>query len=177
VAQRGAGVGVCTESHMKLASGIAPIPLFLERGVRVGLGTDGAASNNDLDLFGEMDLTAKLHKVHRADPTTLDAATVLHLATRGGARVLGWKDVGFLEPGFQADLILLGSGHPHLHPMYHPVSQLVYSARGADVETAWIRGRMVMEKRRLLTLNEEEILANARRLASRIAQQATGNRQ
>jgi len=171
IARRGAGVGVCTESHMKLASGIAPVARLLERGVRVGLGTDGAASNNDLDLFGEMDLTAKLHKVHRADPTALDAATVLHMATRGGARLLGWQDVGLLEPGFQADLILLGTGRPHLQPLYHPISQLVYAARGADVDTVWVRGQMVMENRRLLTLDEREILANADRIAARVAGQ------
>jgi 5-methylthioadenosine/S-adenosylhomocysteine deaminase len=165
VARRGAGLAVCTESNMKLASGIAPLPRMLELGVTVGLGTDGPASNNDLDLFGEMDLTAKLHKVHRGDPTALDAATVLHLATRGGARLLGWDDVGLLEPGFQADLILLDADSPALQPLYHPVSQLVYAASGGDVHSVWVGGTPLMADRRLLTLDEEEILTNARRIS------------
>jgi 5-methylthioadenosine/S-adenosylhomocysteine deaminase len=168
IAQRGPAVGICTESNMKLASGIAPLPRLLARGIRVGLGTDGAASNNDLDLFGEMDLTAKLHKVHALDPTAVDAGVVLHLATRGGAQALGWEDVGLLQPGFLADLILVRTDRPHLRPLYHPVSQLVYAARGSDVDTVWIGGRVVMEGRRLLTLNEEEIRVRAHDFAARI---------
>jgi 5-methylthioadenosine/S-adenosylhomocysteine deaminase len=168
VADRGSGIVVCTESHMKLASGIAPLPQFLSHGIRVGLGTDGPASNNDLDLFGEMDLTAKLHKLHREDPTILDAATTLNLATHGGARLLGWEDVGLLEPGYQADLILLRSDQAHLQPLYHPVSQLVYAARGADVTSVWIRGELVMQDRRLLTLDEAEIFREVERLAAKV---------
>jgi 5-methylthioadenosine/S-adenosylhomocysteine deaminase len=165
---RGAGVVSCTESNMKLASGIAPLRELLAHGVRVGLGTDGPASNNDLDMFGEMDLTAKLHKAKEGDPTVMGASTVLNLATRGGASLLGWKDVGLLEPGYKADLILLRTDTPRLQPLYNPVSQLVYAATGADVDTVWIEGRKVMEGRRLLTLDLEEIISNICRLTSRV---------
>lgn len=168
LAGSGAAVAVCTESNMKLASGIAPLPGFLERGVRVGLGTDGPASNNDLDLFGEMDLTAKLHKVAGLDPTALNAACVLHMATRGGASVLGLQDVGLLEPGFQADLILVATDRPHMQPLYHPVSQLVYAARGSDVESVWVRGRELLHQRRLLSLDLPEVIKRAWELARRI---------
>jgi 5-methylthioadenosine/S-adenosylhomocysteine deaminase len=168
MADRGTGIAICTESNMKLASGVAPVPDFLASGVRVGLGTDGPASNNDLDLFQEMDLTAKLHKVDRGDPTILNAAVVLNLATEGGARLLGLEQVGLLEPGYKADLILLGTDCPHLQPMYHPVSHLVYAATGGDVDTVWIDGRMVMEGRKLLTMDVEEIYENVERIRKKI---------
>lgn len=165
VADSGAGIAVCTESNMKLASGIAPLTDLLKSRVRVGLGTDGAASNNDLDMFGEMNLTAKLHKVAASDPTALDASTVLHLATRGGATILGMDDVGLLEPGFQADLILVRTDRPHMQPLYNPVSQLVYSARGSDVEHVWVKGRQLVKGRRILSFHVEEVLQKARLLA------------
>ncbi len=168
LADRGGAVVTCTESNMKLASGIAPLPRFLSYGLRVGLGTDGPASNNDLDMFGEMDLTAKLHKVKGADPTIVDASTVLNLATQGGALALGWEDVGLLEPGYKADLILLKKDSPHLRPLYNPVSQVVYAATGADVDTVWIGGRLVMEGRRLLTLDLDEIIRNIQLFGSKI---------
>jgi 5-methylthioadenosine/S-adenosylhomocysteine deaminase len=168
LAKRNTGVVVCTESHMKLASGIAPLPDYLQSGVRVALGTDGAASNNDLDLFGEMATTARLHKVRRADPTILDAAVILNLATEGGARLLGWDDVGLLQPGYRADVILLKTNRPHLQPLYNAVSQLVYSARGADVDTVWIAGRPVLEERKLLTIDEGDLYQNIARLREKI---------
>jgi 5-methylthioadenosine/S-adenosylhomocysteine deaminase len=168
MADRGTGIAVCTESQMKLASGIAPVPDFLEKGLTVGLGTDGPASNNDLDLFQEMDLTAKLHKVHRGDPTILNANTVLNLATQGGARLLGLEKVGLLDPGYKADLILLKTDRPHLQPLYNPVSQLVYAATGGDVDTVWVNGRTIMENRRMLTVDEEEIYENVDRIKRKI---------
>jgi len=168
VASSGAGLVICTESNMKLASGIAPLPELLGRGIRLGLGTDGPASNNDLDLFGEMDLTAKLHKVASMDPTAVDAPSVLHMATRGGARLLGFEDVGLLEPGFQADLILIGTRRPHMQPLYHPVSQLVYAARGADVESVWVAGRQLVRDGQLLSLDMQEVMARATELAKGI---------
>jgi len=150
------------ESNMKLASGVAPVPDLLARGVAVGLGTDGCASNNNLDLFQEMDSAAKLHKVHRLDPTVMPSQTVLEMATLGGARVLGMeKEIGSLEAGKKADVIVLELNRPHLQPVYNLVSQLVYSATGADVRDVIIDGKPVMENRRLLTLDEEEILAKA----------------
>jgi len=151
---------------MKLASGVAPVVDLLRRGVSVGLGTDGCASNNNLDLFQEMDSAAKLHKVHHLDPTVMDARTVFRMATRDGARVLGLESrVGSLEVGKKADVILLDLDQPHLTPLYHIYSQLVYAARGADVFRVIINGRTVMKDRRLLTLDLQEILSRANRFA------------
>ncbi len=163
-----AGVKVvhCPESNMKLASGVAPVVELLRRGVSVGLGTDGCASNNNLDLFQEMDSAAKLHKVHRLDPTVMDARTVFRMATRDGARVLGMESrVGSLEAGKKADLIILNLDQPHLTPLYNIYSHLVYAARGADVTRVIINGRTVMKNRELLTLDLKEILSRANRFA------------
>jgi 5-methylthioadenosine/S-adenosylhomocysteine deaminase len=157
VAQRECSVVVCTESNMKLASGAPPIVSYLREGVPLGLGTDGPASNNDLDLFGEMDQTAKLQKLREGDPTVVGAAQVLHMASVGGARVLGFHDMGLLEPGYHADLILVRTDRPHMRPLYNPVSQLVYSARGSDVEHVWIGGRHVLQQGRITTLDPEAI--------------------
>ncbi len=160
LARRQVRLAHCPESNMKLASGVAPVPELLAAGVVVGLGTDGAASNNDVDLFGEMDTAAKLHKVTRLDPAVMDAATVLDLATAGGARLLGAESrIGSLEAGKKADCIVLDLHRPHLCPLHHAVSQLVYSARGGDVVHSMINGRMVMQDRRLLTIDEDALLA------------------
>ena len=122
------------ESNMKLASGIARVPAMLERGICVALGTDGCASNNDLDMFGEMDTTAKLHKVATLDPTAVRAETVLRMATIDGAHALGMAErIGSLEVGKQADLIVINTRQPHLTPFYHPASHLVYAARGEQL--------------------------------------------
>lgn len=168
LARSGAALAICTESNMKLGSGIAPVPDLLRCGVRLGLGTDGPASNNDLDMFSEMDLTAKLHKVASFDPTAVDAPTVLHLATRGGACVLGMDEVGLLEPGFQADLILVRTDRPHMQPLYHAASQLVYAASGADVQSVWVGGRQLVRDHQLLSLDLEEVINRAQDLARRI---------
>ncbi len=154
------------ESNMKLASGIAPVPQLLAAGVCVGLGTDGAASNNNLDLFLEMDTAAKLHKVATLDPTVLDAETVLRMATIEGARALGLAGrIGSLEPGKQADLILIDTRKPHLTPLYHAASQLVYAARGSDVSTVIVDGRILMEDHRLLTFDVEQAMDDVNRIA------------
>jgi 5-methylthioadenosine/S-adenosylhomocysteine deaminase len=154
------------ESNMKLASGVAPVPQLLARGVNVALGTDGCASNNNLDLFGEMDCCAKLHKVAAMDPTVLPAVEVLAMATRKGAKALGWPgQIGELAPGRFADCIAVDFRKPHLTPCYRPVSHLVYAARGGDVRHSVIHGRLVMEDRHLLTLDVEEIMAHVRRIA------------
>ncbi|MFZ0725310.1 MAG: amidohydrolase, partial [Desulfobacterales bacterium] len=156
------------ESNMKLASGIAPVPELLKAGVCVAIGTDGCASNNDLDLFLEMDSAAKLHKVGTLDPTVLDAATVLRMATIEGARALGLGRVtGSLEAGKTADLIVIDTARPHLTPMYNPVSHLVYTVRGSDVATVVINGRLVMENGRLLSLDEKQVMADVNRIAAR----------
>jgi 5-methylthioadenosine/S-adenosylhomocysteine deaminase len=175
LAHRGVRVVHNPESNMKLASGVAPVPDLLARKVVVGLGTDGCASNNNLDLFQEMDTAAKLHKVHRLDPTVMPAKVVLEMATLGGARVLGMeKEIGSLEPGKKADVIILDLNRPHLQPIYNLPSQLVYSATGADVRDVIIDGKLVMENRKLLTLNEEEILRKAFEYGRRIAECGLG---
>jgi 5-methylthioadenosine/S-adenosylhomocysteine deaminase len=123
------------------------------------LGTDGCASNNNLDLFQEMDTAAKLHKVNRLDPTVMPAPAVLEMATLGGARVLGMEEeIGSLQVGKKADVIILDLNKPHLQPVYNIVSHLVYSATGADVRDVIIDGKVIMENRRLLTLDEGQIL-------------------
>ena len=166
LAAAGVKVAHCPESNMKLASGVAPVVELLRRGVCVGLGTDGCASNNNLDLFQEMDSAAKLHKVHRLDPTVMDARTVFRMATRGGARVLGLESrVGSLEAGKKADIIILDLDQPHLTPLYNIYSHLVYAARGADVTRVIINGRTVMKDRQLLSLDLREILSRANRFA------------
>ena len=162
LAQTGVKVVHNPESNLKLASGISPVSELIARRILVGLGTDGCASNNNLDLFGEMDMAAKLAKINTLDPTVLNAETVLRMATIEGARVLGMADrIGSLEIGKQADVIVLDTRKPHLTPMYNPYSQLVYAATGQDVRHAIIEGRMVMENRRLLTLDVAEVLARA----------------
>ncbi|MBU4259497.1 MAG: amidohydrolase [Proteobacteria bacterium] len=162
IANSGAKVSVCTESEMKLASGIAPVIKFLEAGIKVGLGTDGSASNNDLDLFQEMDSTAKLHKVNILDPTVMDAKTVFKLATIDGAGALGLDhEIGSIETGKQADIIIIDVNRPHLVPMYNPVSHIVYSARGSDVQDVIIAGNVVVRDKKILTFDVEEILERA----------------
>jgi 5-methylthioadenosine/S-adenosylhomocysteine deaminase len=163
------------ESNMKLASGVAPVPAMLAAGITVGLGTDGCASNNNLDMFREMDMTAKLHKVNSLDPTVMDAKTVIRMATCSGARGLGLeKMVGTLTAGKKADLIIIDLNKPHLTPLYHEYSHLVYAAGGADVDTAMINGRLVMKNRRLLTIDEREVIAQVRQIALSIKKSLPG---
>ncbi len=169
-AEHGCKVVYNPESNMKLASGFAPVARMRAAGIPVGLGTDGCASNNDLDLFQEMDTAAKLEKVRHLDPTLLPAPAVVAMATREGARVLGLEGVtGSLRPGLKADLILIDLKRPHLTPMYHPYSHLVYAVTGADVKTVFINGRLVMRDRQLLTLDEGEIMERVNRIAGRIS--------
>jgi len=169
LAQRNVQVVHNPESNMKLASGIAPVTRLLQMGVNVALGTDGCASNNDLDLFGEMDSCAKLHKVATLDSTALPARTVLQMTVRNGARALGLAGkIGEITVGKWADLIVIGLRKPHLTPLYEPVSQLVYAARGADVRHSIIHGRLVMENRRLLTLDVDEVMDHAGKFSQAI---------
>jgi 5-methylthioadenosine/S-adenosylhomocysteine deaminase len=169
LAERGVRVVHNPESNMKLASGVAPVPELLSRGVVVGLGTDGCASNNNLDMFAEMDTTAKLHKVHRLDPTVMGAKTVTQLAVKGGCRALGLeRQVGSLEPGKKADLIGLDLERPHLTPLYNIYSHIVYTASAADVTLTIINGRVVMRNRELFSLDVERVMAEVRAIAKRI---------
>ena len=157
------------ESNMKLAAGVAPVPDLLKRGVCTGLGTDGCCSNNNLDLFAEMDMAAKLHKANRLDPTVMDAATVLRMATIDGARALGLDTItGSLETGKKADIIVIDTRKPHLTPMYHPVSHLVYAVGGSDVNATVVDGRVLMKDRRLLHMDLEKIMTDARQIAQAI---------
>jgi len=157
------------ESNMKLASGIAPVPELVEQGICVGLGTDGCASNNNLDLFLEMGTAARLHKVSTLDPTVMDAAGVLRMATIDAARALGIDHLtGSLEPGKAADIIIIDTAKPHLTPMYHPDSHLVYAARGSDVATTIINGRIVMEDGKFLSLDIGKVMEDINVIAEEI---------
>jgi len=157
------------ESSMKLAAGVAPIPEMLKLGITVGLGTDGCASNNDMDMFREMDTAAKIHKVTSLNPTVMNAQTVLEMATIGGAKLLGLDDrIGSIEVGKQADIILVDMNQPHLTPLYNCYSQLVYAARGADTKTSIIGGKIVMKDRQLRTMDLNEVMENVRNIAADI---------
>jgi 5-methylthioadenosine/S-adenosylhomocysteine deaminase len=154
---------------MKLASGVAPVPAFLAAGMPIGLGTDGAASNNDLDMFEAMRLASLLHKVHSGDPRVVSADQALKMATIGGARALGMESaIGSLEPSKRADLIVVSMSSARQTPMYDPISHLVYASRGDDVKTSIVNGQVLMRDRRMTTLNEEAILAEARQWAERV---------
>lgn len=157
------------ESNMKLASGISPVPELLKHGITVGIGTDGCASNNNLDLLQEMDTAAKLHKVNRLDPTVMDAPTVVRMATFDGARVLGLQDlIGSLEPGKKADIIVIDTRQPHLTPMYDVYSHLVYAVSGHDVVTSIVNGKVLMENRVLTTLDQDAVIESVNRIAERV---------
>jgi 5-methylthioadenosine/S-adenosylhomocysteine deaminase len=157
------------ESNMKLASGIAPVPEYLAAGITVGLGTDGAASNNDLDMFDAMRFAALLHKVKTGDPRTLPAPAVLEMATVGGARALGLeKQLGSLETGKRADLVVVSMTSARQTPLYDPVSHLVYATRGDDVRTVIVNGRVLMRDRKLMTLDEAAVLSEARKMADSV---------
>ncbi len=167
----GSHVVHCPASNLKLASGIAPIPDFLARGIHVALGADGAPCNNDLDAFVEMRLAALLHKP-RFGPEAMPAAQVLELATLGGARALGLEaEIGSIEPGKRADLALVDLQRLHTTPIGDDVcGAIVHAARSSDVTDVWIEGRRVLRDRALTTLDEERIVATARSESDRIAQ-------
>ncbi|MCU0588709.1 MAG: amidohydrolase [Syntrophobacteraceae bacterium] len=175
LADRGAAVSHNPSSNMKLASGVAPLPVLMEAGVTLGLGTDSCASNNGLDLFREMDLTAKLHKVSRLDPLACPARRVLRMATVGGAAALGWRGrIGSLEAGMKADLIALDIRQPHLTPMYDGASHLVYATRGSDVRYAWVDGRLLLEGGRFKETDAVRAMAEVRKMALTLAKRRGG---
>lgn len=156
----------CLESNMKLASGTAPVVELLNSGAHLSLGTDGSASNNDVDMFGEMNSVAKIHKAIHSDPTVMDAETTLTAATIGGAIALNAdQNIGTLEVGKKADCIVIDLDQPHLTPCYNIPSHMVYAARGGDVLHSVINGKVVMRDRKLTTLDEEKILAKAAAIA------------
>jgi 5-methylthioadenosine/S-adenosylhomocysteine deaminase len=167
--RRGVGISHNPESNMKLASGTAPVTKYLEAGVPLGLGTDGAASNNDLDMFEAMRQASFLAKHATRDPTAVPAQTALDLATIGGARALGMeRAIGSLEPGKRADLISVSMSAPRQTPLYDPVSHLVYVTRGDDVRTTIVNGRILMRDRQVKTLDAATVVADANALAVKV---------
>jgi len=177
LAKRRVGVSHNPESNMKLASGTAPVLDLQKAGVVVGLGTDGAASNNDLDMFEAMRQAAFLHKLTSNDPSALPARTALRMATIDGARVLGMdREIGSLEAGKRADLIVVSMRSARQTPMFDPLSHLVYVTRGDDVQTTVVNGRIVMRNRRVLTLNENAVLDEAAMWAGKVRQAVSGSR-
>src|SRR5437016_3193890 len=165
----GVGSAHNPQSNMKLASGVAPVPEMLKEDLPVGLGTDGAASNNDLNIWEEMDTAAKLHKLISRDPKVVNAQEAFEMATIRGARALHLeKEIGSIEKGKRADLVVVDLDDLNQTPYYNIYSDLVYATKAADVRTVIIEGRVVMRDRRLLTLNEETIKAEARRYRERI---------
>ena len=160
---RHVGVSHNPESNMKLASGVAPVPKYLAAGVALGLGTDGAASNNDLDMFEAMRQAAFLHKLETRDPRAVPAPAALEMATMGGARVLGLEaQIGSLEPASAPTSSSSARNRARQTPLYDPVSQLVYATHGDDVKTTIVNGRVLMRDRQVLTLDEPRVLAEAR---------------
>ena len=170
LAQKHVGLAHNPASNMKLASGVAAVPAWLSHGIRAGLGTDGAASSNDLDMFEAMRLAALLQKVASLDPRSLPARAALELATRRGADALGLGEaIGSLEEGKQADVITVAMDGARQTPMFDPISHLVYVSHGDDVRTTIVAGRVLMRDRRVLTLDRTEVLRDARAIAERVA--------
>jgi 5-methylthioadenosine/S-adenosylhomocysteine deaminase len=171
LARRHVAVSHNPESNMKLASGAAKVTAMRRAGVTVGLGTDGAASNNDLDMFEAMRQAAYLAKLSTMDPRAVPARTALEMATIEGARALGMEaQIGSLEAGKRADLIVVSMTAARQTPMYDPISHLVYVTRGDDVRTTIVNGRVLMRDRNVLTLNEAAVLEEARGLAETVKQ-------
>ncbi|NTV59551.1 MAG: amidohydrolase [Deltaproteobacteria bacterium] len=169
LARNRVGVVHSPESNMKLASGMARVSEMVKKGIVLGLGTDGCASNNNLDLFKEMDTAAKLSKVATLDPVNMGAATVLRMATVWGAKVLGLeKQIGTIEVGKQADIITIDLRKPHLVPLYNPMSTIVYSASGSDVKDVIVNGRVLMKDRTFTALDAEEVMARVREISEKI---------
>jgi 5-methylthioadenosine/S-adenosylhomocysteine deaminase len=166
---RGVSVSHNAESNMKTASGVAPVPAYLRAGVPIGLGTDGAASNNDLDMFEAMRVTALLHKHETAEAATLPARTILEMATIRGARALGLDArIGSLEPKKRADLITVSVSGARQTPMYDPISHLVYVIHGDDVQNSIVNGQVLMRNRKALTLDASAVIAEAQSWAGKV---------
>lgn len=156
-------------SNMKMANGVAPVPEYVKKGICVSLGTDGAASNNNLDMFEEMKVCALLHKINSMNPSTVPAYKVLEFATINGARALGMEnEIGSIEAGKAADVILVNLKRANLTPLTNPVSHIVYAAKGSDVDTVIVNGRVLMQNRQLRTLDLEEVLKFANEEAGKL---------
>ncbi len=162
LAKHRVNIAHCMESNLKLASGFAPVATMLSQGIKVTFGTDGAASNNDLDILSEMSTTAKVHKALSSDPTVLDARTIVLMATRWGAEALGLGDItGSIEEGKAADIVIADLEKPHLVPLYDVYSHIVYSMRSSDIDTVLVNGKVVVDNGRLMTAEESGIIQKA----------------
>jgi 5-methylthioadenosine/S-adenosylhomocysteine deaminase len=163
VSQKGVRIVHAPESNMKLSSGVARVSNMIKIGIKPGIGTDGCASNNNLDLFKEMDTAAKLGKVFTGNPVDMSAATVLKMGTIWGAEAMGLTNItGTIERGRKADIIVVDTRSPHMTPLYNPVSSIVYSANGSDVKDVVVNGKVLMKDREFLTLDQEEIMDRVR---------------
>jgi 5-methylthioadenosine/S-adenosylhomocysteine deaminase len=166
--RKNVNIALCIESNMKLANGFAPAKELSSAGANLSIGTDGAASNNDLDMISEMRSQALVHKGVQSDATAFPADFVLNMATRNGAKALGLKKTGELKRGNMADFIVVSFDEPHMTPCYNPVSHLVYSAKSTDVTHTYVNGKCLMSGRKILTLDEEKIKDDARRWCRKI---------
>jgi 5-methylthioadenosine/S-adenosylhomocysteine deaminase len=170
LARQQVGIAHCPRSSMKLASGTCPVPALMAAGIRVGLGTDGAASNNTLDMLAEMTTAARLHKCVAGDPTAAGARQIIQAGTIGGAAAIGLGDVtGSIVTGKTADLILIDARAPHLTPMYHPASHIVYAARAEDVRHVLVGGRWVVRDRCVMTLDVDDVRARINTIAAQLS--------
>ena len=166
--EKGVAVSHNPQSNMKLASGIAPIKKYLDMGILVSLGTDGAASNNNLDFIDELRTASLLQKVSLSDPTALSAKECLKMGTEEGAKALGLVDVGKIKEGYVADIAVLDLSSASLTPVYNPISHLVYAASAHDIDTLIVMGEVIMENKKIKTLDEEEIKEKARKYSKKI---------
>ena len=172
LAEKKVGVSHCIESNLKLASGIAPLPKMLNAGVNVAFGTDGAASNNDLSILGEMSTAVKVHKAVSNDATVVDSKTALTMATRNGAGIIGLGDkVGTLKPGKKADLVIADLNSPHLTPVYNIYSHMSYCMRPSDIDTVMVNGKILIDNGKSVTIDEREVLSKANDWEKKIKKQ------
>jgi 5-methylthioadenosine/S-adenosylhomocysteine deaminase len=173
IADSGTHVVHCPSSNMKLASGACPVSDLLNAGINVALGTDGAASNNGLNLLAEVRLAALLAKLTTSDPASLRAEQALYMATLGGAKALGLDhETGSLEPGKWADLIAINFDDAAMQPLHNPISQVVYAGHGAHVQHSWVAGRQLLNDGKLQTLDEAKIIRRAQTWREKIASTA-----
>ncbi|HDH43816.1 MAG TPA: N-ethylammeline chlorohydrolase, partial [Thermococcus sp.] len=167
LAERGATIVHNPGSNMKLASGVMPLKKLLNAGINVTLGTDGVASNNNLDMVEEMKLAALLHKIHNLDPTVADARTIFKMATQNGAKALG-LNAGVIKEGALADVVIFDFNTPHLRPIVNVISHIVYSANGNDVEATIVNGKIVMLDREVLAIEEEKVLDKVQKIVDEL---------
>lgn len=176
IAKKGVGVAHNPQCNLKLSSGIAPIPQLLKANAQVSLGTDGVVSNNNLDMFDEMNTAAIIHKYNSNNPTVMSAEQVIEIATNGGAKVLGLQDkIGSLEKGKLADIIIINLDKPHMTPFYNAYSQIVYCMSGSDVETVIINGKIVMKDRVMKNIDETTLLNDFRKFSETIRKSLENN--